>query len=160
MAEREIKVRGETWRSCSTHFNEAFTSGEKLESATKSNIECNSGISKDFWCHKSMYYYIWIYTFFPCSYNLYFYCSLWWSDDCVEEMLCRIQKIFLFCWTNCLQKSVISSVYTSCICMSALWFHCCVTSLETVNTINTHNHLRRSTRCHPKRRVLRSMCSF
>ena len=29
------------------HCGWAFTSEEKLENATKSNIECNSGISKD-----------------------------------------------------------------------------------------------------------------
>lgn len=82
----EITERGETWQSCNTHCSWAFTSGEKLEYATKSNIECNSGISKDIWCHKSMYYYIWIYKYvFFCSFILYFYCSLWWSDDCLQE---------------------------------------------------------------------------
>lgn len=59
----ELKERGETRQSCNTHYSWAFTSEEKLEYATKSNIECNSGISKDIWCHKSMYYYIWIYKY-------------------------------------------------------------------------------------------------
>lgn len=27
------------------------------------NIECNSGILKDIWCHRSMYYYVWIYKY-------------------------------------------------------------------------------------------------
>lgn len=34
--------------------------------------------------------------FFSVLLPFYFYCSLWWSDDCLQEMLCRIQKIFLF----------------------------------------------------------------
>lgn len=41
-----------------------------------------------------------IYEYINTFSYLFFYplflCSLWWSDDCLQEMLCRLQKIFLF----------------------------------------------------------------
>lgn len=132
----EIKERGETWQSCNTHYSLAFTSGEKLEYATKSNIECNSGISKDIWCHKSMYYYIWIYkyVFLFCSFTLHFYCSLWWSD-CLQEMLCRIQKIFLFLLDKLLANIRVIS------CLHNLYMHVCKIWVENVYITHTIRHL-------------------
>lgn len=54
--------------------------------------------------------YEYINTFSFLFFTLYFYCSLWWSDDCLQEMLCRIQKIFLFLLDK-LQIPVLFRVY-------------------------------------------------
>lgn len=72
----KIENWGGPWQSRKTHCDWGCTSAEKLEYSIKSNIECNSGISKDIWCHKSMYYYIWIYKYIFClflfCYQLFF----------------------------------------------------------------------------------------
>lgn len=82
------------------HCRWAFTSGEKLEYATKSNNECNSGISKDIWCHKNpciiIYEYINAFSFLFFFFPFYFYRSLWWSDVCLWECYVECRKYSYF----------------------------------------------------------------
>lgn len=113
LVESEIKERGETWQSCITHYSWAFTSGEKLEYAAKSNIECNSGISKDIWCHKSMYYYIWIYKYLFISVLLPFIFIVVYGGVMIVFKKCRIQKILLF---------LLDKLFCKCLCNIAFTY--------------------------------------
>lgn len=138
MAQSKIKERGETWQSCNTHCSWAYTSEEKLEYSTKSNIECNSGISKDIWCHKYMYYYIWLYKYIFFSVLLCFIFIVVYGGVMIVFKKCYLvyRKYFCFCWTNCC-KTLWFNVYIPCICMSAVY------SLQNIIwkcKYYTHNH--------------------
>lgn len=73
-----------------------------------------------------------------------------------KKMLCRIRKIFLFCWTNC---SVLSRVYIPRICMSALYSF--TAAFENVNTTRAivYTHSERLSTKHHHEKVFKS-CSF